>query len=65
MYALLLDFANLFSFLSSFLSGKSRLLFLEKREERGDKREEYKKKKAADATFSFWWAGMDSNHRSR
>ncbi len=37
--------------------------FLEKREKREDKREEYKKKKAADATFSFWRRVRDSNPR--
>ena len=57
-------FSSLFSFLSSLFTGKSR--GGERREERRTKSEEWRaqKEKAAEATFSFWRRGRDSNPRA-
>ena len=55
---------KLFTFHSSFFTGKSR----KEREEKKDKNEErreQKEKATLRATFSFWWGMVDSNHRRR
>ena len=55
---------KLFTFHSSFFTGKSRKEG-EERKDKNEERREQKEKATLRATFSFWWGMVDSNHRRR